>query len=197
MDPRVKKRTFCVLEHRVNFNNDLGICRGMTDWLMYLYLNTKEQFSDPRSHMRALGKQFTSGGGMDPTLIQSLALQKGKLLGLKIGAQRLNSPGVRRSSNIRHRTSHWYSQREQITQEFQNMPVGAYRAWVPNHATAYIKINANLGYFFDPNNGITEINGSAQGEKLYALVSQSLKETGEHEGETNLNVIHFFPVSKR
>ena len=195
-DPRVEKRTFCNLEHAVKFHNNNGICRGMSDWFIYLYLNTKAQFSDPRSHMRALGKQFANGGGMEATLLQSLYMRKGKLLGLKIGAQTAHSLSNNYTPTVDYPSSNWHSQAGEIIEQFQNMPAGAYRSWVPRHATVYIKINTNLGFFFDPNHGITEINGDAQGEELFKLVSKSLRETGKNENETQ-NRVKLIPVTKR
>jgi hypothetical protein len=59
------------------------------------------------------------------------------------------------------------------------MPEGAYAIRLPLHTIAYIKINDSLGYFFDANHGITEINGIHTGEKLYQLISKSYEETGD------------------
>jgi hypothetical protein len=78
IDNRVRKRTFCDSKKAIEFNHTEGICRGMCTWFLYLYLMTKRQFSDsdPRSHMDALGRQFVKGGGVDPTLLQSLNVRK-------------------------------------------------------------------------------------------------------------------------
>ncbi len=177
-DPKVKKKTYCTIYKGIKFNHNKGICRGMSEWFLYLYLHTKSQFSDPRSHMLALGKQFANGGGMDPTLLQSLNLKKGKLLNMKFGTQ---APHTTRCPTPlhKHTPAEWKSQAGQIVQRLQNLPAGAYGVGLPLHQTAYIKIDDRLGYFFDPNHGITEINGDAVGEKLYELVTASLKGTGE------------------
>lgn len=194
-DPRVKKRTLCDAYHAVIFNHQ-HICRGMSTWFIYLYLNTKDQFSDPRSHMRTLGKQFVSGGGMDSTLLQSLYTCKGKILGLKIGTQPIHSRNQDYTFSFKRFCPEWYSNPQQMVEEMQNLPPGAYRAFLPKHDTAYIKIDNNLGFFFDPNRGITEINGSQQGEKLYELLSSSLATTHEME-VPEYNKIVFTPVTKR
>lgn len=41
---------------------------------------------------------------------------------------------------------------------------------------AYIQINQKLSYFFDPNQGIIEINGKDQGEKLNELFAKVLND---------------------
>ncbi|MGC1878254.1 MAG: hypothetical protein WA347_00610 [Rhabdochlamydiaceae bacterium] len=176
-DPKVKKRTYGHWLNTVNFNHRHGICRGMSFWFLYLYLKTKDQFCDLRSHMAALGNQFATGGGMDPTLLHSINLRKGKLLGLKIGTQASHAPEATRL--FKHTTHEWKSLPHPIAGELQNMPEGAYAIRLPLHTIAYIKINDSLGYFFDANHGITEINGIHTGEKLYQLISKSYEETGD------------------
>jgi hypothetical protein len=154
---RVKKRTFCSLHKGVKFNHNQGICRGMSYWFLYLYLKTKTQFSDPRSHMAALGRQFVEGGGVDPTLLQSVYLRKGKLLNMQITAPHVTP--------------------EHIMNKPLNIPAGAYTIALPRHMMAYVKIHDKLGFFFDPNHGITEINGEAVDKKFYELVIGALEDT--------------------
>lgn len=179
-DPKVKHRTFCRLRKGIKFNHDQGICRGMSNWFLYLYLNTKNQFADPRSHMAALGAQFSKGGGIEPTLLQSINLWKGKLLNLKIGTQGIHSHGSFGDPLYAHTPAEWKSQSKQIIEKLQNMPAGAYGTYLPFHMTAYIKINDRQGFFFDPNEGIIEIIGDNVGEKLYEMLTETLKHTGEN-----------------
>jgi len=173
---KVKKRTYCYQLQKVDFNHNRGICRGMSFWFLYLYLKTKNQFRDMRNLMAALGKQFTTGGGIDPTLLHSINLRKGKLLGLKIGTQ---APRTPESTRLLQCPAHqWESSAQRIALQLQNMPNEAYVIRLPIHTIAYIKIHDQLGYFFDANHGITEINGTHTGEKLYELISQSFEDTG-------------------
>lgn len=178
-DPRVKKRTFCSVVNEVRFGHSGGICRGMSYWFLYLYLKTKDQFCDPRSHMAALGKQFSRGGGMDPTLLQSLKLQKGKLLNLKIGSQPIHSTNPRPVRTIKVSPAQFRSNASEMIHQLQNVPTGAYVLGLPIHETAFVKINERLGYFFEPNRGIIEIQGNELGEKLYSLIDRSLNATGD------------------
>ncbi len=49
-DPKIKKRTFSDINKGIRFGHQNGICRGMSDWFIYLYLKTKGQITDPRVH---------------------------------------------------------------------------------------------------------------------------------------------------
>ncbi len=174
-DPKVKDRTFCSLDKGIRFEHKNGICRGMSYWFIYLYLKTKNQFTDPRIHMAALGKQFSQGGGMDATLLQSISLRNGKLLNLKIGTQSQGSHEIS-TPIIKKAVSDWSAMGNEIIHQLQNLPVGAYTMFIPCHAMVYIKINQKLGYFFDPNQGILEINGEDQGRKLNELFTEVLND---------------------
>lgn len=199
-DPKIEDRTFCSLYKGIKFNHKKGICRGMSQWFLYLYLKTMHQFSDPRRHMAALGKQFAKGGGTDPVLLQSIHLRKGKLLGMRIGDKSLNSPGNPCGALYHYKFEDYRSKPKLIERALQQLPPGAYEIHLPFHLTSYIKINDNLGFFFEPNYGITEINGSAVGQKLYGLIAKSLEETGETQLEkwrTLCDDVLIIPVKMR
>jgi hypothetical protein len=170
----VRERTFCSIYRKIKFDNYKGICRGMSVWFLRLYLETKEQFSDPRAHMAALGEQFEEGGGMDPTLLQSLFIDTGEILNLKVDIE---------SNLVKHTFNQWRSDSKEMIRQLKTLPCGAYTIVLPVHQTAFIKINDCLGYFFDPNSGIIEIQGSQLAEKLYDRVSHSLKATGNGTGK--------------
>ena len=51
-----------------------------------------------------------------------------------------------------------------------------------------------LGYFFDPNYGVMEIQGHELAEKLYEKVSHTLKETS---GSSNTGHVDFMPITLR
>lgn len=63
----------------------------------------------------------------------------------------------------------------------------------------YVKVDSSLGFFFDPNNGITEINGEAQGENLYKLILTSFNQTKEITAKLfpNQKEIELTPVTLR
>jgi hypothetical protein len=113
---------------------------------------------------------------MDPTLLQTIYLRKGKLLNLKIGPQ---DPRGQRTALIKHTPSQWKANRSEVIRQINAIPAGAYALGLPRHLTAFIKIDDQLGYFFDPNHGVLEIQGNELAEKLYDQVSNTLKETGE------------------
>jgi hypothetical protein len=198
LDPRVKKRTFCEIHNGISFNHRLGICRGMRDWFLYLYLKTKDQFSDPRAHIDTLGRQFSNGGSIESTLLHSIFLRKGKLLGLKIGTQPAQSRDCQFASYLLWETSaDWLSLSRDLSFDLGNLSEGAYGIGIPKHAVAYVKIHNTLGYFFDPNHDIIEINGPEQGEKLYQLVSDALQETGENLDAVANNIVTVMPYTLR
>ena len=192
LDASVRARTFCSIHKAVKFDHNQGICRGMSYWFLYLYLQTKEQFSDPRAHMAALAKQFKNGGGMDPTLLQSIFLGTGNLLNLKIGTQ--SAAETDYTKLFEHTPNEWRSSSDAIIGQLKTLPVGAYAVGLPKHQTGFIKINDKLGYFFDPNYGVMEIQGHELAEKLYEKVSHTLKETS---GSSNTGHVDFMPITLR
>jgi hypothetical protein len=93
----------------------------------------------------------------------------------------------------------WKSSTQEISTWLQEeMPVGAYAiSLLPLHQTAFVKINDKLGYFFDPNCGIIEINGSVLGEKLYQLISNTVKDVDESEDSKCIRNIELVPFALR
>jgi hypothetical protein len=80
----------------------------------------------------------------------------------------------------------------------KNEPVGAYAVGLPQHQTAFVKVDDELGYFFDPNHGIIEIQGPELAEKLYDRVSTTLLKTGDGADIAHLTFhIDFIPVTLR
>ncbi len=193
----VKEITFRK-DNAIKFGHHRGICRGIVDWFLYLYLNTKDQFSDPRAHMAALSKQFRNGGGMDSTLLQSVVLKDGKLLDLKIGTQPEFSYDINRESIVSATPKEWQTNPAEMIRQLKTLPVGCYCFWAPTHATAFIKINDQLGYFLNPNDDLIEIEGQELAEKLYKQFSAVVK---KHDGsDSDLDFvprIHIMPTTLR
>lgn len=176
-DPRVKKRTFIGLEKGIKFNHPNGICRGICEWFLYLYLHTQGHFSDPRRHMATLGRHFAKGGGQEATLLHSLFMNKGKLINLKFGTQTTRAAAS--IPLLSYTCSTWKSSKTAIVSQLQNLPVGAYNIGLPVHNLALVKISPQLCYFFDPNLGIVEVHSEHVGDILYGLISNSVNKTGE------------------
>lgn len=184
-DYRVRKKSH--LSKPISFDFDGGICRGMVEWFFYLYFQTKDQFQDPRHHMSVLSKQFSHGGGKEAVVLQAINIKKGKVLGLQIGKQPCSHPIAPRwwSTELTIPDSIWKNSNAAptIIEQFQAFaPNTAYEIWVPRHAIAYIKIHDRLGFFFDPNYGVFEINGIDQGKKLYSLIAAAYNATGGDKG---------------
>lgn len=158
----------------VTFQHTGGICRGMVDWFLYLYFRTQHQFENPRTHLFAVSKQFVNGGGEEATLLQSMIVRNGKLLGLRFGTQSPKSRKLR-VPRLKYTVADWNrSTPTVLITAFEQLPPGAYRIGVTIHAMALIKVNSNLAYLFDPNQGVLEINGEGVGRVLYSMLNRSL-----------------------
>ncbi len=197
-DERVRKRS--ISPHRgaiaIHFGHYKGICRGESYWFLNLYLKTKDQFTDPRAHLAAIAHEFKVGGGKDSTLLQTVWLAKGKLLNLKIGVQ--NDAGeIFRSELIKFTPTEWKANPSEMICQIKAIPPGAYALGLPLHQTSFIKIDDRLGYFFDPNHGVFEIQGNEIAEKLYDRVSTTLKKTGETHPIGGTLYLDFTPVTLR
>lgn len=195
-DPKVVRKI--INERAVELNHREGICRGMSDWFLYLYLKTKSQFNDPRAHMRALGKQFSKGGGEEATVLQSLFINKGKLLSLNIGFQPTHS---RRPTSTVMRMN-WHSESEaNRTQDLQALPAGAYAIRFTNHQMAFIKCSDNLAYYFDPSVGIIEIQGPEIAGRLNtfmtALLNIDMKYSSQAVSNRPRDAVDFVPYALR
>jgi hypothetical protein len=193
-DPRLQKRLFTP-KQIIKFQHHQGICRGEANWFLKLYLQTRQQFSDPSAHMMALGKLFEQGGPQESVLLQSLFIRGGKLLDLKIGMPKQK----------------WFEKLLKLDNEaiqlqlpsairrFEKLPLGAYQLGFPGHATAFVKVSNDLSYFFDPNDGIYEIKGTQQGEAAFTLFADVIKYLAEsNEGRVaKENRIGFVPCQLR
>lgn len=169
LDRKVRKRVYCP----VTFNHRDGICSGECDWFGYLYLKTKQHFPDPRAHLFVIAALFKDGGGVEATLLQNIRLLKGKMLGLKVGAQPVHSPDPVPFPLMTKTVNAWKQHSKAIIQSLQQLKPGIFRTDVPEHSTLYIKINSSLGFYMDPNEGVIEINGTEQGMFLHALMQYS------------------------
>jgi hypothetical protein len=182
---------------KIEFNYHSGICYGMSFWFLYLYLKTKNQFQDLRSHMAAIGEQFKNGGGMDSTILQTFYLGERNLLNLKIGVQPEPIQSFRPTPLIRQTSNQWTTNSAEMISQLRKMPTGNYAVRVTKHQTAFIKINDELGYFFDPNCGIIELQGKEIAEKLYEQLSTIWKEFGDGSGKDHYPYFELTPVSLR
>jgi len=154
-----------------------GICSGMSYWFIYLYLRTKHLFADDRAHMNAIGKNFERGGGIESTFLQFMPRLHigGNFPELHRGthavASAANLPhigGLRGSGAYLHQKySCSHSSKAEFVDKFAQLPSGAYFLECCIHAMVFIKINNQLGFFFDPSHGVIEMRGDAVGEKLY------------------------------
>jgi hypothetical protein len=131
--------------------------------------------------MRAIGKEFKNGAGIEASLLQVLDLGKGKLLDLAIETQwQFND-----HPHFNFSGKDWNTSPEATIERLKKIPVGAYHLSLPGHSTAFVKVNDRLSYFFDPNFGITEINGVDVEKQLYALILKSVATIEDRPGQFN------------
>lgn len=177
---RLKRIAGLHLFKEVNFALPSGICRGICLWFLYLYLNTKDLFSDPRVHMAALGEQLENGGGIEPTLLQSFYVGIDEFLNLAFGPEEEVDPTyIFSTSLLEYTPDQWRLNSSRVIRKLDTLLPNAYCIGTPQHCTAFVKIDDQFGYFFDPNHWIIEIQGNELPEKLYNQVSRALKETGD------------------
>lgn len=70
--------------------------------------------------------------------------------------------------------------RKSALENIKNLPIGTYDLSSYFHATAYIKISNNLGYWFDPNVGVRMLQGENHHQDLIKLM-EKYKTRGESE----------------
>lgn len=205
-----------------------GYCRGLSDWFIYLYLRTRNYFFnsetqeyDHKAHFAAIWEEFSGGAKEEAVLLQALRTGKGKLLGLKIGTQPICSKWTSplshssvREPSLRIDYSKWvdlrgsYDSADQIAiatkdfnetiSEIEKLENGVYFVNNHNHAMVYVKIEKDLGYFFNSSQGIKEINGP-QGDVLHKLIPVSgfLNPDGSWVCDREFLKIEFTPVTLR
>ncbi len=155
-----------------------GCCSGMSHWFIMQYLKTQHLFSCPRTHVQWVAASFKEGANTEATLLQTFFLNKGKVLGLCIGIQeiygddpvpkmRVELPLQEISALICHN----------FINDIKGLPLGAYlvsgETEERGHECVYIK-KEKVGYFFDPNTGVFEINGESQSEFLCGCIIKAM-----------------------
>jgi len=152
-DPKVLKRLY-QKNGKIQVRHNDGICEGMSNWFLYLYVATKPWFANPRKHLIAITKQFEKGAPREASLLQSIFVKKGKILNANI---------QREYAKLRYKD--YLNDKAGAKKIVDGLLPGAYHVSIrsdPNisgHSVVLIKINKNLSFFFDPNYGLYEING--------------------------------------
>lgn len=165
-DPKLQKQTSSHLKLSTK-----GICRGMSAWFVYLYLQTKHLYGDAQKHMLSLSKIFADGAPIEATLLQSV-LNNGGIIDLNFGAPGFFDPNpVQTIALMESKGKRQIANPLLVEKELDNLKAGAYFCYFPNHAITFVKISSNLCYFFDPNAGILEFAGPQLGAELLAYLN--------------------------
>ncbi len=141
------------LSHLV-FYKDGGCCRGMSEWFLYLYFQTRDNFQDEEAHIQAVGRQFSDGACSEAVLLQTMCPTNRELLGL-----------TGREVHVLH-ASQDDSNQKRVTDLFAKLKPGSYAVNLPRHRLNYISLSPGKGYLFDPTDGTIAIKNAKAVEKL-------------------------------
>ncbi len=179
---------------QIDFLGNAGICSGISDWFIYLYLKTKQHALNPTEHLRAVGKIFEKGGPTQAVFLQNFpshpllyrhdhvredfakALEQyGPAQVARCNPDQCASLILRHSFNKHHPI-------EQKIQKIENLPPGAYKVAVKGHAMVYIKESKDLGFLYDPNIGVIKLRGPDHAQKLleYPDIADSDRVSFDH-----------------
>lgn len=120
-----------------------GLCRGACLWFIFLYLKTKEKFTDPLNHLLAVSGQFKTGIPKQAALLQSL---EKSFLNFE-------------TTTLKNQSISLYEldlDRESALEKLQSLNNGIYRMGLLNHSIVYIKVNG-MGYQWDPEYGLLAV----------------------------------------
>lgn len=160
LDPALR-RSVHHKDTQINFDHLGGVCRGMGLWFLYLYFNTRNSFTDPVAHLRAIGMQFTKGAQRQAAMIQSFQFLEKNFLNMNIRKKFALIP----ATNFTEKPA-------LVQQTLKNLPCAAYTIWIHRHHIDYLKFDNYTGFIFDPNFGIIEISGSDQPQQLHKFLKR-------------------------
>jgi hypothetical protein len=129
-----------------------GLCNGAVHWLLYLFHLTRAHCKDlPVAHMRALVDLSRKGWSVQAAFLQNF-----------LGSPFLNIERVH--------TFTLPSDGEEQSNQLSAFEVGTYGITISGdsfaHRLAYIKIDKELGFLFDPYFGCMRLQGQQQGRKV-------------------------------
>jgi hypothetical protein len=134
-------------EKNLEFFHKNGICKGMCYWFAFLYFKTKDRFTDPQQHIRAVTEQFAKGAPRQAAFLQSLKPASIYEL-LRLNVQEDSS-----KVSVAGKT------RDQICRELQFRAPGVYGIITTSpHFVIYVKVDDNHEYLFEPNKGSINIS---------------------------------------
>jgi hypothetical protein len=128
-----------------------GVCRGMSYWFLYLFKRTLGLFQDHEEHLKAIAKFFENGATRQAAVLQALPGE--------------NKWGIPYDRMCKHPVIKLQDSPKQKEEKIHGWAEGAYSLRTRNHGMAYIKYRQDLGYVFDPNNGLIRLQGD-QAKKL-------------------------------
>ncbi len=169
-DPKLQKRT---TTSKLKFSTE-GVCKGVSLWFVYLYLQTKHLFSDAQKQMITIAKIFANGAPIEAALLHEVKTKIGNIIDLSFGAPGFLTPNPVQTIALAENTKKRQIANPSLAgKELDNLNVGAYLCHYPTHMVSFVKISSNLCYLFDPNTGILEFAGPDLGAELLAWLNET------------------------
>jgi len=158
---KANSSNFPIRNKEIDFFNIYGNCRGMANWHLYLYVNTRHHFANPIEHIIAVSKQFERGASRQAALLQSLYEVPNSLFNLRFDD---NNAKLQIASFASLNYDH-----AAIIKKIQALKPGAYGVGLYAHRINFYKIEDNLGndliFIFDCNEGLIQLTGPNKSEK--------------------------------
>ncbi|MBN2479680.1 MAG: hypothetical protein JXA94_05580 [Parachlamydiales bacterium] len=154
IDPKLKKHLFVNEENEkvLNLSDKDGMCRGMSEWFIYLYLNTYKDFKNRESHIIAIANLFKKGSPVEGVLSQKFYRVSNFYTPLA-----MESIYTLSIFDLPHTKTN-------AIKSLKLLPNGIYKTShdVRNanpHAAVLIKLSDKCVYFWDPNIGLIKEDG--------------------------------------
>jgi hypothetical protein len=124
---------------RLKFYHRHGLCGGMTNWFLYLFHKSRDQFDSDKECAIAVGRQFSQGAPTEAALIQ-----------------KLNTMPVMQSTAHSKASGNPFDSRLPFVEVLRRLEPARYYVWLHHrrHAVVYIKSDqGDEGIFFEPGQG--------------------------------------------
>lgn len=145
------------------FFNANGLCRGMSNWFLYLYFQTRPAFDNPVIHMRYVTRQFAHGA---PPQAALLHLFNPHVRPRPVAA---HLPSLQITEFFRRFSTNSSVTNQAIAAELNELDSGAYTVFSSRHQFNFIKIDDDLSFIFDPNYGCFILDSSLSLERVLPL----------------------------
>lgn len=125
-----------------------GVCQGIGDWMQFLFSQTQEAATDPKTHLIALTELFSQGASRQASLLQTIYCWKADYLKLQ----------AEENEKLLLTHNELNSDPQRATQAIQGLAPGAYAVYTLRHRMEYFKYSDDLAFIVDSNKGLIAAN---------------------------------------